>query len=242
MSSNSRAALIMPLSIRSLTHIYGAGSQQEPALNNVSFEISNRELTAIVGPSGCGKSTLLSLVAGLRSIQSGSIQLNGVELKGCTALQLHRHRQQIGIIFQSPKLMPFLNTAENVLIGAEVSTTLSVSNRLAKIESLLMSVGMIGHSHKFPRQLSGGQCQRVSVARAIANDPMIIIADEPTASLDFKSTKALVSLLLDIIKLRDIPLLMATHDSRINEMADRVIQIDDGRVVSQMQPSATNDP
>ncbi len=222
----------MTLSVRSLTHIYDTGSQQEPALNNVSFELSKRELTAVVGPSGCGKSTLLSLVAGLRPIQSGSVQLNGVELKGCTALQMQRHRQQIGIIFQSHKLMPFLNTAENVLIGAEASTALPVSNRLAKVESLLMSVGMIGHFLKFPRQLSGGQCQRVSVARAIANDPTIIIADEPTASLDFKSTRALVSLLLDIIKFRDIPLLMATHDSRIIEMADRVIQLDDGRVVA----------
>ncbi len=222
----------MPLSVSSLTHIYGAGSQQEPALNNVSFEISNRELTAIIGPSGCGKSTLLSLVAGLRPIQCGSINLNGFELKGCTALQMQHHRQQIGIIFQSHKLMPFLNTAENVLIGAEVSTALSLSNRHAKVESLLLSVGMIGHSLKFPSQLSGGQCQRVSVARAIANDPRIIIADEPTASLDSKSTKALVSLLLDIIQTRDIPLLRATHDSRIIEMADRVIHIDDGRVVA----------
>ena len=222
----------MTLRVTSLTHVYGTASQQEPALNNVSFEISNGELTAIVGPSGCGKSTLLSLVAGLRSIQSGSVQLNGVELKGSTVLQMQRHRQQIGIIFQSHKLMPFLNAAENVLIGAEVSTALSVSNRLAKVESLLMSVGLIGHSLKFPRQLSGGQCQRVSVARAIANNPRIIIADEPTASLDFKSTKALISLLLDLIKFRDIPLLMATHDNRIIEMADRVIQIDDGKVVS----------
>lgn len=219
-----------PLSVSGITHAYRSGSKQTVVLKEVSFEVSNGEFAVIIGPSGCGKSTLLSLVSGLRSIQYGSIRLNNMELKGASVEQLQSYRQKIGIIFQSHKLFPFLNAAENVLIGSGASGHSRGLTDEKKVEELLSSVGLVGHSSKFPSQLSGGQCQRVSIARAIANTPTMIVADEPTASLDFKSSQSLVNLLIELIDYRNIPLLMATHDSRIIEMADKVIQLDDGIV------------
>ena len=215
-----------------LNYSYQSGVCRTDILKDISLHVNPAEFVSLVGPSGCGKTTLMTLVGGLKSPQSGSLKVLGHELNGCTDRELRVVRSKIGIIFQAHHLMEFLTAAQNVQIAMEASPQISFRERVRRSRVLLQLVGLEGKESYFPSMLSGGQKQRVACARAMASEPLLILADEPTASLDRHTGQELILAMKEIAHKQGISMLMATHDSRVMDLADRIIQIDDGRIVS----------
>jgi putative ABC transport system ATP-binding protein len=176
---------------------------------------------------------LLTLVGGLRSIQVGSLKLLGNELRGAPNSQLVKIRRNIGYIFQTHNLLPFLTARQNVQMALEASKKIPDSDAKSKSESILHSVGLGKHLNAHPHQLSVGQKQRVAIARAIVSHPKLILADEPTASLDSKTGRDVVEIMYRLAKEYGCSILMVTHDNRILDVADRQIHMEDGRLVTE---------
>jgi putative ABC transport system ATP-binding protein len=219
------------VTIRNLIKEFPAGEENIRVLHSINTEINMGELTMLVGPSGCGKTTLISALSGILSITSGEIDILGQRLNSMSDKEkvLFR-RKNIGFIFQQYNLLPALTAAENAsmpLLAAGVSD--SEATKLAQI--VLEKIGMKGQTEKLPRQLSGGQQQRVAIARALVHNPKLIICDEPTAALDAKTGQAVMEILADIAKDSARAVLIVTHDSRIYNFADRIIEMSDGRIV-----------
>lgn len=214
--------------MRHLVKTYERG--RTPALENVSLEISKGEFVAIQGPSGSGKSTLLNMIGALDQPDSGDLEVAGEDLSHARDLAGFRARV-VGFVFQLHNLIPTLTALENVLVPM---FELKLSKRMAheRARSLLEQIGLDGKIHRLPTELSGGERQRVAVARALANDPRIVLADEPTGNLDSKSAEQVLELLGTINRAREVTLILVTHDAKIAERADRVIIIRDGKVVS----------
>lgn len=220
-----------PVALRDITYAFGEGELRRPVLRQVALEVAPGEIVLLTGPSGSGKTTLLTLIGALRAMQEGSARVLGQELAGASEAARVALRQRIGFIFQNHNLLGFLTARQNVAMALEMQGGLTERERLQRADSLLESVGLADHTEKLPAHLSGGQRQRVAVARALAADPGLVLADEPTAALDKQSGHDVVHLLRDLAKKRGAPILLVTHDPRILDIADRIISMEDGRIV-----------
>ncbi|ROQ27071.1 putative ABC transport system ATP-binding protein [Streptomyces sp. PanSC19] len=212
-------------------HSFGSGPQAVHALRGVSLEVHRGSLTALRGRSGSGKTTLLNLLGGLDTPTGGRITLDGTDLAaldepGLLALR----RDRIGFVFQSFGLIPVLTAAENVGVPMRLRRV-PAKEREERARILLALVGLADHAEQRPGELSGGQQQRVAVARALANDPDLIIADEPTGQLDSETGRSIMELLRAVVRSQSVTVLVATHDPHLIELADRVVELRDGRIV-----------
>ena len=210
----------------------GRGGQLFPALRGVSLRVASGDFIAVLGKSGSGKSTLLNLIAGIDRPTSGEIQAAGADLNrlGENKMALWRGRN-IGVVFQFFQLLPTLTVAENVLLAMDFVAKIPASNRRARARELLALVGLSDQAAKLPSALSGGQQQRAAIARALANDPPIVLADEPTGNLDSETAGAVAELFHGLIAQRKT-LLIVTHDDKLASRAHRVIQLKDGLIVA----------
>jgi putative ABC transport system ATP-binding protein len=214
-----------------VNHWYGTGNLRSQALFDINLRVLPGEIVILTGPSGSGKTTLLTLLGALRSTQEGSLQVLGQEMHGSSARARVGLRQRIGYIFQAHNLLASLTARDNVELAVRLSGG-PARERSRRALELLEAVGLGGHAHKHPRELSGGQRQRVAVARALAVRPRIVLADEPTASLDRGSGKEVVELLQALARQQESAVVIVTHDNRILDVADRIVQLEDGRLSS----------
>ena len=217
------------ISAQDLRHSYGEGALKTEILHGLDFQINAGEVTLLVGPSGSGKSTLLTLVGALRSVQTGSLKVLGTELNGTSEQARTELRRRIGFIFQSHNLVPSLTVLQNVTLLLQLKN-LSPADREEKAKELLEAVGLSHRLQNYPEELSGGQRQRVAIARALAPEPELILADEPTASLDSKSGQDVVEILGRLSREKGSSVLLVTHDLRLLKDADTIWEIDDGKV------------
>lgn len=227
----------LSITANDVTHTFTDAGTTHHVLKSVSFAVREGEFVSIVGPSGCGKTTLLTLIGGLRRLQQGSLTVLGQPLHSCSDTALNRLRQQIGIVFQAHHLMEFLTAKQNVQVATESFITSSFRRREELAIRLLDSVGLSSKLNSYPSMLSGGQKQRVAFARALACQPKLVLADEPTASLDRQTGHDVVSILREIAKEKSIAVVMATHDARVIDVADRIVEIDDGVIVRNPFPN-----
>jgi putative ABC transport system ATP-binding protein len=227
------------IAIHHLTMRLRAGGHTVTVLDDITLDIPEKQMVAIVGPSGSGKSTLLGLIAGLDKPTSGSILLDGVEITTLQESQMARYRRQkIGYIFQSFHLIPTLTALENVAVPLELQKDPRASLRAAE---LLKAVGLHDRQTHYPVQLSGGEQQRVAVARAFACRPPILLADEPTGNLDSATGQQVIELLLGLNRDHGSMLILVTHDPTLASYADRIISLRDGRVESDALRQMTAD-
>ncbi|HHX67579.1 MAG: ABC transporter ATP-binding protein [Miniphocaeibacter sp.] len=217
------------LQVEGLTKIYGKGDNIVTALDNVSFNVRKGEFVAIIGASGSGKSTLMHLIGGVDRPTSGKVLVDGNDIYKSTESELAIFRRRnIGIIYQFYNLIPTLTAEENIMLPR------LLDNRKpdeAKLKSVLETIGLTNRSKHLPGELSGGQQQRASIGRALINDPAVILADEPTGNLDSKSSREIVELLKFANNRYNQTLLLITHDEKIALQADRIITIEDGKIL-----------
>ena len=218
------------LETKDLRKIYGSGDTEVRALDGVNLSVENGEFVAIVGTSGSGKSTLLHMLGGLDRPTSGSVIVDGKDIFRLKdeALTIFR-RRKIGFVFQSYNLVPVLNVYENIVLPIQLDGRRVDENFIGKI---VKTLGLDGRLDALPSQLSGGQQQRVAIARALAAKPAIILADEPTGNLDSKTSQDVLGLLKVTSQKFSQTIVMITHNEEIAQMADRIIRIEDGRIVS----------
>lgn len=219
------------VSIRNLDHFYGHGALQKQVLFNVGFDLNPGEIVLLTGPSGCGKTTLLTLIGGLRSVQTGTLTVLGQELHGASQRQRVEVRRNIGYIFQAHNLLRFLTASQNVQMTLDLQADLNWDERIARSQQMLTAVGLGDHLNYYPENLSGGQKQRVAIARALVGRPKLVLADEPTAALDRQSGRDVVDLMQQLAKEQGCTILLVTHDNRILDIADRILEMEDGHLV-----------
>jgi len=227
------------ISIHNLDHYFGQGRLRKQVLFDIQLEIAAGEIVLMTGPSGSGKTTLLTLVGGLRAAQNGSLQILGQELAGAKEKQLVQARRHNGYIFQAHNLHRSLTALQNVKMGLEVTGNQSSPAMIQQATEILHQVGLADHIHYYPDDLSGGQKQRVAIARALVNHPAIVLADEPTAALDSKSGRDVVTLMQTLAKEQGCTILLVTHDNRILDVADRIVHMEDGRLETNTLTSET---
>jgi putative ABC transport system ATP-binding protein len=220
------------VSLEGLRHSFGNGVNRRQVLQDISLCVDPGEVVLLTGPSGCGKTTLLTLIGALRQVQEGSVQVFGEELNGASRAARLRLRRRIGMIIQGHNLLRCLTAEQNVQMGADLLEGLSYRARRDRSREWLRAVGLSDHLGKMPHDLSGGQKQRVSIARALAARPQLLLADEPTASLDSHTGREVVELLKGLAKDQGCGVLMVTHDPRILDVADRLVQMEDGQLSS----------
>ncbi|MEU9331850.1 ABC transporter ATP-binding protein [Streptomyces sp. NPDC048290] len=209
---------------------YGEGAAAVHALRGVSFRVGRGELVALKGRSGSGKTTLLNIVGGLDAPDRGRITVGGQELTGLgESGLLELRRDRIGFVFQSFGLIPILSAAENVGVPLRLRRA-DPKEREERVALLLALVGLAEHAAQRPGELSGGQQQRVAIARALANRPALLIADEPTAQLDAETGHAVMELLKAVVRSEGVTALVATHDTTLLDLADRVLELSDGTI------------
>jgi putative ABC transport system ATP-binding protein len=225
-------AAVAPIQLERVSHYFGAGALRRQVLYDVDVEIRAGEIVIVSGPSGSGKTTLLTLIGALRSAQEGSVQVLGAELRGARPRQLQRVRRQIGYVFQAHNLLDALTATQNVMMSLILDRSLSRREARRRARAMLEAVGLGERLDDPPAKLSGGQRQRVAIARALASRPRIVLADEPTASLDRQSGREVVDLMHDLAKKEDVSVLLVTHDNRILDVADRIVHLEDGRIHS----------
>ena len=220
------------LETKNLKKIYGSGENEVHALDGVSISVEEGEFVAIVGTSGSGKSTLLNMLGGLDRPTSGSVVVRGKELMQMKDEQLTIFRRRnVGFVFQNYNLLPILNVYENIVYPIEIDGS-KVDKEFVK--QIIHNLGFERKLKNMPNNLSGGQQQRVAIARALATKPAIILADEPTGNLDSKTSMDVILLMQSISREFNQTILMITHNEEIAQMADRIIRIEDGRIVSQI--------
>ncbi len=225
------------LAVSQLSKTYQSGSKSLTVLDDVSFEVARGASCAIVGPSGSGKTTLLGLCAGLDRPSSGSVQLNGVHLESLSEDEKARVRNEhVGFIFQNFNLMPTLTALENVMVPLELRKAANIKQRAL---DLLAKVGLADRKNHYPAQLSGGEQQRVSIARAFANAPSILFADEPTGNLDGETGTNIEELIFALNKDAGTTLVMVTHDLELARRTERVIGMKNGRLFTDTLTAAT---
>ena len=227
------------LRTENLVKTYVTGTVETPALRGVALELDRGEFTAVAGPSGSGKSTLLHLLGGLDRPTSGEIYLDGVLLSGLSRDALSRLRlEQIGFVFQAYNLIPVLTVLENTAFVLELRGV-ALRERIARARKILGELGIEKYADQFPNRISGGEQQRVAVARAVVAEPAIVLADEPTANLDSKTSLELIELMRHLNSEHAATFLFATHDSRLLGRVTRLVTIEDGLIAGdERQPGA----
>jgi len=218
------------IEVSQLNHYFGEGALKKQVLFDINLQIKSGEIVIMTGPSGSGKTTLLSLMGGLRSAQEGSLQILNQEVCGASKRVLTKMRRQIGYIFQAHNLMSFLTAKENVKMSLELHPEYLNQDINTKAIAMLEQVGLGERVNYYPESLSGGQKQRVAIARALVSHPKIVLADEPTASLDKQSGRDVVELMQKLAKEQGCTILLVTHDNRILDIADRIIYMEDGQL------------
>ncbi len=217
----------MFLIVKNLNKSYGTKENRIDILKNINFSLEKGSLCTLLGPSGSGKSTLLNVIGALEPIDSGSIVINEFKISNFKKNILSNFRRKyLGFIFQFYNLIPDLTVIENIMVGS------FIHNDPMDIEKLIKDLDLWQHKNKYPRQLSGGQQQRCAIGRAIIKKPQILLCDEPTGALDYKSSKNILSLLQKINKEYKTTIIMATHNEEITKMSDTIIRLKDG-VISQ---------
>ncbi|EQA35569.1 ABC transporter, ATP-binding protein [Leptospira inadai serovar Lyme str. 10] len=220
------------LSISKLNKSYTVAGEKFRVLADIEFEVKEGEFVAIVGPSGSGKSTLLAIAAGLDKADSGNVILDGVSLMDKQEDELAKIRgEKIGFVFQNFQLIKTLNALENVSLPLALTTNLLEKEIRERAKFWLSKVGMEQRAYNFPSQLSGGEEQRVAIARSFIHEPKLLFADEPTANLDRKNGDRIMSLLRELNKIRKSTLLVVTHDPQVAALADRILEMRDGSVI-----------
>lgn len=214
--------------MKNISKNYQDGEQVIEVLKNVSLEVAQGEFVAIVGPSGAGKSTFLSIAGALLSQTEGEIAIGGTTLNSMSEKALTKVRlDKVGFIFQGANLIPYLSVRDQLLVIAELSGEKGSAAK-ERADKLLQELGLTARQNNYPESLSGGEKQRVAIARALMNDPDIILADEPTASLDANRGHKVVQMIADEVKRKNKAAIMVTHDERVLDLVDRVIRIEDG--------------
>lgn len=214
--------------MKNISKNYQDGEQVIEVLKNVSLEVAQGEFVAIVGPSGAGKSTFLSIAGALLSPTEGEIAIGGTTLNNMSEKALTKVRlDKVGFIFQGANLIPYLNVRDQLIVIAELSGEKGSAAK-ERADKLLQELGLTARQNNYPESLSGGEKQRVAIARALMNDPDIILADEPTASLDANRGHKVVQMIADEVKRKNKAAIMVTHDERVLDLVDRVIRIEDG--------------
>jgi putative ABC transport system ATP-binding protein len=221
---------VVPVRVEQLNHFYGRGALRKQILFEVSTEIPQGQIIIVTGPSGSGKTTLLTLVGALRSAQEGSVQVLGEELRGARPATLEKVRRQIGFIFQQHNLLGALSAIQNVELGLRVSGRYRGAAVRRTAVAMLEAVGLGERLDYKAEALSGGQRQRVAIARALAAEPAMLLADEPTASLDKESGREVVDRMQTLAREQGCTILLVTHDNRILDVADRILHLEDGRL------------
>lgn len=235
------AALQPPaLDIRGLTHRFDSGGSSTQVLFGVDLRVAAGEVVFLTGPSGCGKTSVLTLAGGLRAVQDGQVMTLGTELRGADEAARVRVRRRIGFIFQAHNLHGSLTARENVAMGLEAQGA-GLPASPAEVDRVLDQVGLLSFADALPSHLSGGQKQRVAIARALVARPALILADEPTAALDGATGRSVVDLIRRLAKRAASAVLLVTHDPRLDHAADRILVMDDGRVVGERSPSSPPD-
>ena len=213
------------LEIRGLKKSFGSGEAKQDVLRGMDFTVKKGEFCVLLGPSGSGKSTLLNIIGGIDTPDSGYVSINGDKLEDMTEKQLTLYRRKhLGYVFQMYNLIPNLNVKENIEVGAYLS------DDPLDVEEVITTLGLQDHKYKYPNQLSGGQQQRVSIGRAVVKNPDILMCDEPTGALDYKTSKEILALIEDCNSKYGSTVIMVTHNEAIRYMADHVIKLRDGVV------------
>jgi putative ABC transport system ATP-binding protein len=224
-----------------LVKIYGSGENAVQALRGVSMEVGVGEVVAVMGPSGSGKTTLLNIIGGVDRPTAGSVIVNGVNIVGLSEEKLREYRlRSVGYIFQFFNLIPTLTALENV-VAPMLAAGIPYREAQARARSLLESLGLKGKEGRFPEELSGGERQRVAIAVALANNPRIILADEPTGELDIVNAEKVVKVLVGLAREGRV-VIIATHDPRVARLTDRIYALEDGRVTGVYKPESLGAP
>jgi len=211
---------------------YRLGETTVHALRGIDLELNRGEFTALVGASGSGKSTLLNMIGCIDDPNSGNVYMDGINILKLNDDDKSAHRnQKIGFIFQSFNLIPVLNVYENVELPLLINDAISPEERKDRIIQALRDVGLEKYNHHLPDQLSGGQRQRVAIARALAGSPVLVLADEPTANLDSKTSEKIIELMIELNVKRHVTFLFSTHDERVMSRVSRIVHIKDGIIV-----------
>lgn len=217
--------------IEKLNHFFGKGELRKQILFDIDLTMNQGEIVLMKGPSGSGKTTLLTLMGGLRSPQDGSLTVFGQQLVGVKPEKLVKIRRNIGYIFQAHNLLNSLTARQNVQLSIELHSGITSKEAKARSVAMLEAVGLGDHINYYPHNLSGGQKQRVAIARALVSHPQMVLADEPTAALDSKSGHDVVEIMRNLAKDQGCTILIVTHDNRILDVADRIIALEDGRLI-----------
>lgn len=229
------------LLLKNVSKVYKEGNDEVKAMDNVSLSIEQGEFVAIIGPSGSGKSTLLSIAGALLHASAGEVIINGTDIASLSEKQLANVRlKEIGFILQTSNLIPYLTILDQLLVVKRMSGSVSVADK-AFAKELLMELGLGAKLNNYPNELSGGERQRAAIARAFMNNSSIILADEPTASLDSNRAHEVVQLISKEVKARNKAAIMVTHDERMLGYCDRIYRMEDGllTLVENHQPSVT---
>ena len=224
------------IEIKNLSKSLFGGGHEVGILNKVNLYVPDGQFLAISGPSGSGKTTLLSLIAGLDTVSGGSIEIDGQDITSLNEDQLAILRgKSFGFVFQNFHLIPTLTALENVVLAGELGGKTDV---LEKALCLLEQIGLKERLNHYPSQMSGGEKQRLSLARAFVNEPGIVLADEPTGNLDSKNTEIIMNLILNLHKTKQVIIMMVTHESELAKRAQRTILIEDGRIIKDTLPGS----
>jgi putative ABC transport system ATP-binding protein len=229
-----------PIVVDHLSHSFGEGELRREVLSDLCAEIRKGEIVILTGPSGSGKTTLLTLIGALRSAQEGSLRVLGRELRNADEATLAEVRSRIGYVFQAHNLLEALTGRQNVQTSLELDPAISTEEAGRRADEALEAVGLGDRAEAHPSQLSGGQRQRVAIARALARRPEIVLADEPTASLDRETGRGILELLESLARRDGVTVVLVTHDNRILDAADRILTLEDGRLTSLMNAVASD--
>ena len=218
------------VAISNLNYAFGKGNLRKAVLIDITLDINPGEICILTGPSGSGKTTLLSLIGGLRTLQDGSLKILGQELQSISKRKLTKIRNNIGFIFQHHNLLKCLSAYGNVRMSLKLHQEIPVWEYRKRAETILKAVGLADFIDSYPENLSGGQQQRVAIARALVAQPKLVLADEPTASLDSKTGRDVVDIIQKLAKEEGCSVLLVTHDNRILDIADRIVHMEDGKL------------
>ena len=218
------------VNVNHLAFSFSEGDLCKQILFDINFNVFPGEIVLLTGPSGSGKTTILTLVGGLRHVKTGELTVLGTDFRTASVADLVRTRRQIGFIFQAHNLLDFLSARDNVAMAMQLHPEVTATESRERVSELLEMVGLKDRMDYYPAKLSGGQRQRVAIARALVGRPQLVLADEPTAALDSHSGREVVELLQRLATDHGSAILMVTHDNRVLNVADRIIEMEDGRI------------